>query len=51
MNQLGIPITDIMMLGMNYMSEATGRSNPEDRQYIEELERTLQASLALAFCE
>ena len=51
MNQLGIPITNIMMLGMNYMSEAAGMGDPDNRKKIEGMERTLQASLALAFCE
>ena len=49
--QLGIPINNIMTLGMKYMSEATGNGDPDNRQQIKELERTLQASLALAFCE
>ena len=53
--QLGIPIADVMMLGMNYMS-AAGRArrgepaDPDDAQHVEDLERTLQASLAAAFC-
>ena len=50
-NQLGIPVTNIMMLGMKYMSEAAGRGDPDNRKQIEGLERTLQASLALASCE
>ena len=40
-----------VMLGMHYMSEAAGMADSADRQHIEELERTLQANLALAFCE
>lgn len=50
-HQLGIPIGDVMMLGMNYMQEAIGVGTPENRRHIQDLERTLQASLALAFCE
>lgn len=49
--QLGIPIGNVMMLGMAYMSEAAGGGTPENRRHIEDLERTLQASLALAFCK
>ena len=51
MNQLGIPIANITMLGMSYMSEAAGKGDSDNRKQIEGLEKTLQASLALAFCE
>ena len=49
--QLGIPPGDLIMLGMNHMQEATGVGTPENRRHIQDLERTLQVSLALVFCE
>ena len=56
MVQLGISVADVHMLGMDYMFFATGArrgSSPDadDLQHVEDLERTLRASLALAFCQ
>ena len=55
-SQLRIPIAEITMLGMNYMSVATAArrgapASPETRRHIEDVERTLQAALAQAFCK
>ena len=55
MVQLGISVADVHMLGMDYMNFATDvrrGSSPDadDLQHVEDLERTLRASLALAFC-
>ena len=54
-SQLGVFVGEITMLGMNYMSVATAAQrgsppSPETRQHIEDVDRTLQAALAQAFC-
>ena len=56
MVQLGIPVAEVIMLGRDYMSFSTAAargSSPDadDLQHVEDLERTLRASLALAFCQ
>lgn len=53
--QLGIAIPNISVLGLTYMTVASNArrglpANREDLDHIEDLERTLQAALALAFC-
>ena len=48
LHELGFLAWDVMMLGMEYMSVATRGGKPT--QYIQDMERTIQASLALAIC-
>ena len=53
--QLGIAIPSIRVLGLTYMSVASDARrglpvNREDREHVEDLERTLQAALKQAFC-
>ena len=53
LNELGFFVGDIWELGMAYMSLATSaqRVDQDDLNYIEGMERTIQAGLALAFCK
>ena len=48
LQDLGFLAGDVMLLGMAYMSVATRRGEPT--QYIQDMERTIQAGLALATC-
>ena len=47
LDQLGFLAGDVMMLGMEYMRAARGS---DDSGYIQDMERTIQAGLALATC-
>ena len=54
-SQLGVAVGEITMLGMNYMSVASvarrgSPLSPATLRQIEDVERTLQAALAQAFC-
>ena len=48
LDELGFLAGDVMQLGMEYMSIATRGTAPT--QYIQDMERTIQAGLVLVTC-